>query len=71
MSASRVLDKDVKKLARRLEKQYGFAFEEGRRGHFTVLFPDGSHAGTLSSSPGTPRWELAGLRSLERKWVNR
>lgn len=67
MPAKDVLDKDARKLAKQMEAE-GFRFEEGRKHHITIYAPDGSHAGTISASPGTPRWELAAMRSMIRRW---
>lgn len=66
MAAHDINDKDARKLAKVMEKQ-GFRFESGRK-HITVFAPDGAQVGTLSQSAGTPRWELAKLRTLCGRW---
>lgn len=67
MGAKHVLDKDARKLAKKMESE-GFRFEEGRKHHISIVAPNGDHVGTISASPGTPRWELAALRTLCRRW---
>ncbi len=67
MSACDIRDRDIRKLAKRMEDA-GFEFRLGRSGHLRVFAPDGSYAGPLCGSPGTPRWELGTLRSICRKW---
>lgn len=66
MSAADIHDRDIRKLAKELEA-IGFDFRLGSNGHLRVFAPDGTYAGPLSSSPGTPRWELARLRTMGRK----
>lgn len=67
MSAADINDRDIRKLAKRMERD-GFEFRMNAKNHIRVFAPDGTYAGPLCSSPGTPRWELATLRSICRKW---
>lgn len=66
VAAHEINDKDARKLAKAMEKQ-GFEFRVDRK-HVRIFAPNGEHVGNLGSSPGTPRWELAALRTLCRRW---
>jgi hypothetical protein len=66
MSARMILDGDIRKLAKKMEKR-GYRFEMGKKNHFRIFDPAGDHVGSLCGSPGTPRWELATLRTLARR----
>lgn len=66
MAASEIRDKDIRKTARVMEKS-GFEFRVDRK-HVRVFAPSGEHVGNVSGSPGTPRWEMASLRTLCRKY---